>query len=426
MRCARRWASTVRHWPRCGLPYANNVPPAPRWPPRRGDHTRAAEHAAELADRSRAAAREAVRAGERHGTLQATVGAAVAELQRRLADVAAALRDCDEDERATRREQNAATGRQAAADVLRTRVRTEIEDTVRTRADAIDALRRFAATGLLAVALPDLDHPGESWAPEPAVRLARAVERELESVDDSDAAWERVQRRITEELKDLSDALSRHGHTAAARMLEDGLVVDIVFQGRERSVPDLADALATEVADRQRLLSAREQEILENHLITEVAGTLQELVGAAEHQVLRHESRAAGPSDQHRHAAPPGLAPGTQRPGRAVHRPRPAAAPVLRRLDSRRPCRPRRVPPGPDRPRPHRRPGGHLARAPHHRVGLPLLARVRHRTPPARQVAVRHRPRVRRRACPVRLPSAVRRRLLALRLGRQPRTPPAW
>jgi uncharacterized protein (TIGR02680 family) len=253
----------------------------------RSEHTRTAEHSAELAERARVAAREAVAARERHETLAATVGAAVADLQRQLAEVTAAVRDCDEAERALRREQDAAIGRRAAADALRARVRTEIEETVRTRAEAIDALRRFAGTGLLAVALPDQEITSDSWAPEPAVRLARAMERELEAVDDSDPAWDRVQRRITEELKDLSDALARHGHTAAARMLEDGLVVDIVFQGRERSVPDLAAALGTEVADRRELLSAREQEILENHLITEVAGTLQELVSAAELQVLR-------------------------------------------------------------------------------------------------------------------------------------------
>ncbi len=251
------------------------------------DHARAAEHATELAERSRTTVREAVSAAERHETLASTVGAAVAELQRLLSEVAADLRDCEEAERATRREQNAATGRQAAADALRVRVRSEIEETAGARAEAIEGLRRFAATGLLAVALPDLETATASWAPDPAVRLARAVERELESTDDSDPAWERVQRRITEELKDLSDALARHGHAATARMREESLVVDIVFQGRDRSVPELAAALATEVADRQHLLSAREQEILENHLITEVAGTLQELVGTAEHQVLR-------------------------------------------------------------------------------------------------------------------------------------------
>ncbi|WP_327289985.1 TIGR02680 family protein [Streptomyces sp. NBC_01198] len=264
------------------------------------DHARAAEHTAELAERSRAAAREAVAARERHETLAATVGAAVADLQRQLTEVAVALRECDEGERALRREQDAAVGFRAAADAVRSRVRTEIEETVRTRAEAIDTFRRFAGTGLLAVALPDLEVTTDSWAPEPAVRLARAVENELEAVDDSDPAWDQVQRRITEELKDLSDALARHGHTAAARMLEDGLVVDIVFQGRERSVPELAAALGTEVGDRRELLSAREQEILENHLITEVAGTLQELVSAAEHQVLgmneelRHRPTSTG------------------------------------------------------------------------------------------------------------------------------------
>ncbi|MER5640331.1 TIGR02680 family protein [Kitasatospora sp. NPDC002227] len=252
-----------------------------------GEHTRAAEHTAELTERSRTAAREAVAAGERHETLAATVGAAVAELQRLLAEVSAALRGCDEDERTARREQTDAVGRRAAADALRDRVREQIEETGRTRAEAIDALRRFASTGLLAVALPDLETDAGSWAPEPAVRLARAVERELEPVNDSDPVWERTQQRIMEEHKNLADALSRHGHTATARLLDDGLIVDIVFQGRERSVPELAAALTTEVADRQQLLSAREQEILENHLITEVAGTLQELVGAADGQVLR-------------------------------------------------------------------------------------------------------------------------------------------
>ena len=251
------------------------------------DHRRAAGRSAELAERVRQTGREAVTAGARYETLRSTVGTAVAELQRQLVEVAVQLRAGEDTERVVRREQDEAIGRRAAADTLRGRVRVEIEEAAGARAEAIDALRRFAATGLLAVALPDLEHPGASWTPEPAVRLARAVERELESVDDSDPAWERVQKNVAAELKDLADALARHGHTAVARMLEDGMVVDVVFQGRERSVPDLAAALTAEVADRQALLSAREQEILENHLITEVAGTLQELVGAAEHHVLR-------------------------------------------------------------------------------------------------------------------------------------------
>ena len=94
-----------------------------------------------------------------------------------------------------------------------------------------------------------------------------------------------MQKRLSEEFGRLQDALSRHGHTATARPSEDGMRVDIVYQGRERAVPELAEALAVEVAELTRILSAREREILQTHLITEVAGTLQELIGAAERQV---------------------------------------------------------------------------------------------------------------------------------------------
>ncbi|MGW7293162.1 TIGR02680 family protein [Streptomyces xiamenensis] len=252
------------------------------------EHERASTRLADLTERHREATATALTAGERHRTLAATVGAAVAELQSQLASVAEELRYCDRRERAVREEQQSAIARQAAAGALLTRITTEIEQVTAERAAAVETLRRFTATGLLTVALPELDHPapGETWAPDPSVRLARRIDQELQDTDDGDGPWERVQRRITEELKDLADALARHGHSATARMMEDGLLVDVIFQGREQSVPALATALTTEVADRKLLLSAREQEILENHLITEVAGTLQELVSTAEHHVL--------------------------------------------------------------------------------------------------------------------------------------------
>ncbi|WP_435973571.1 SbcC/MukB-like Walker B domain-containing protein [Streptomyces sp. Qhu_M48] len=105
-------------------------------------------------------------------------------------------------------------------------------------------------------------------------------------------------------------------------------VVDIVYQGRERAVPDLAEALTAEVGELTRILSAREREILETHLITEVAGTLQELIGAAERQVrdmnTELEDRPTSTGMKLRlvwrasRKAPSGLAPARERLGQSA------------------------------------------------------------------------------------------------------------
>ncbi|MEU3897176.1 TIGR02680 family protein [Streptomyces sp. NPDC045251] len=249
---------------------------------------RAGRLLSEHTERSTEAARLAAAADERLRTLRSTVGAAVAELQGRLEETAAAARACEGERRRAEADIRDAGGRAGHAEGRIERLDDDISDAAAARERSVDALQRFVATGLLAVALPDLpvpDDDGGTWAATPAVGLARAIESRLSATDDSDAAWERVQKRLSEELGRLQDALSRHGHTATARPSEDGMRVDIVYQGRQRAVPDLAEALSTEVAELTRILSAHEREILETHLITEVAGTLQELIGAAERQV---------------------------------------------------------------------------------------------------------------------------------------------
>ncbi|MFF3892832.1 TIGR02680 family protein [Streptomyces sp. NPDC001812] len=242
----------------------------------------------ELAKRTAESARIAAAADEHLTTLRSTVGAAVAELQRQLEETAEAVRICAHEQEQTRAEHGDADRRASRAEGRSERLAEDVTEATAAREEAVAALQRFAATGLLAVALPDLAVPDDGagpWAATPAIALARAAESRLSSVDDTDAAWERVQKRLSEEFGRLQDALSRHGHTATARPSEDGMRVDIVYQGRERAVPELAEALAVEVAELTRILSAHEREILQTHLITEVAGTLQELIGAAERQV---------------------------------------------------------------------------------------------------------------------------------------------
>ncbi|GAA1580184.1 TIGR02680 family protein [Kribbella sancticallisti] len=252
-----------------------------------GDLEEAEMALADLAERAAVAEQEAAAAAERLRTLQDTVGAAVAELQAQLAETADLLNANKSEQNAARAEVEQEIDARGQAKGQRDQLAGKLEGAVERRAEAAELFRRFAATGLLLVALPDLDVPDadSSWAPIPAMRLARRVNDDLGDVDDSDNAWDRAQHRLNTELKTLQDTLSRHGNRASADLQEEGVVVEIEFQGRPATVSQLADALATDVADRERLLSERERVVLENHLVNEVASTLQELISAAESQV---------------------------------------------------------------------------------------------------------------------------------------------
>jgi uncharacterized protein (TIGR02680 family) len=230
---------------------------------------------------------EASAAQAMYDALFQTAGAAVEDLYRQLGEVRRDLEQRGAAEKAARAVEQRALGDRGKAEGVRERLRAEIEEAVRTRDAAIAEFQSFAATGLLRVALPSLEAPDVTrpWAATPAVLLARAVNAALESVDDGDGPWDRIQKRVTEEHKLLADAMARHGHSAGLTLSEGAIVVDVVFQGRSHDIPGLAAALTEEAEQRARLLSAREREILENHLLNEVAGTLHELITAAEAEV---------------------------------------------------------------------------------------------------------------------------------------------
>ncbi len=244
-------------------------------------------HLDEAIEAAAVARDEASGAQAMHDALLATAGAAVEELYRQLDEVRRDIGRRNAEEKAARDREQQAVGDRGKADGKRETLRGEIDEAVRMRDAAVAEFQSFAATGLLRVALPSLEVPDvtQPWAATPAVLLARAVNAGLESVDDADGPWDRIQKRVTEEHKLLADAMARHGHSAGLTLNEGVIVVDVVFQGRSHDIPGLAAALGEEAEQRARLLSAREREILENHLLNEVAGTLHELITAAEAEV---------------------------------------------------------------------------------------------------------------------------------------------
>jgi uncharacterized protein (TIGR02680 family) len=242
---------------------------------------------AEAQESAATAEEQASAAWTTYQTLLATAGEAVEELNRQLEKVGTALSQRERAEQAARAAEQQALGDRGRAEGARETLRGQLDETTQLRDSAVAEFQAFAATGLLAVALPSLEIPdlAAPWMPTPAVLLARSVNAELESVDEGDGSWDRIQKRVTDEHKLLADAMARHGHSAGLTLTEGIIVVDVVFQGHRHDVPGLAAALGDEAEQRARLLSAREQEILENHLLNEVAGTMHELITAAEAEV---------------------------------------------------------------------------------------------------------------------------------------------
>ncbi|MEW1980865.1 TIGR02680 family protein [Citricoccus sp. NPDC079358] len=239
----------------------------------------------------RAARTEAAGLRATFDEMQATVGASVAELQARLGETTSALRRVGEELRAIAQEQLAASARHGNLDAKVIDLERRREETAGARDGRIDALRVFAATGLIRVALPDLAVPATEasgeWNVTGALNLSRSAEQHLADVDESEEAWNRAQQRVSGAATELTGQMSRHGHSAFVEQRGDVLVVRVRYLHDELDVDRLAGRLAEDVADRERLLSAREREILENHLVNEVAGHLHELLLTAEEQLGR-------------------------------------------------------------------------------------------------------------------------------------------
>ncbi|WP_299166908.1 TIGR02680 family protein [uncultured Arthrobacter sp.] len=227
----------------------------------------------------------------RYEALYATVGASVAELQTRLGETTNALgRVVKELKEIAKLQLAAAASHGSMEESVRDLRRRRGEDSA-AREERIDALREFVRTGLLRVALPDLAVPAENvpeeWNLTTALSLSRSAEQQLNEVDESPEAWARAQQRVSSASTELSAQMSRHGHTAFVEQRGDVLVVRVRYLHDEVDIDRLADRLSEDVADRERLLNAREREILENHLVSEVAGHLHELLHTAEEQIDR-------------------------------------------------------------------------------------------------------------------------------------------
>ncbi len=272
------WPSLRRHWERlAGLAELQQ---------------RLAELAQRRAGRQarlRAAKVDQRRAEEVWHTLRDTVGERVDQLQRRIADTEAEISDFKRQRKDNEDKLIDAASRRSRLSERHQGLNTRLGERDQARRAAVDALTHFAATGLLGIAAPELDIEQREppWPIDPTVRLARRMEQALHTVAHDDNAWRRQQQGLHDRFQPLQQTLSRYGHTAGVEQDGELLLVRVLFQARPCGPDQLAADLEHEVAERKALLDAKERDLLEQHLMSDVATHLQQLIGDGERLVGR-------------------------------------------------------------------------------------------------------------------------------------------
>jgi uncharacterized protein (TIGR02680 family) len=220
-------------------------------------------------------------------TLRESVGAKVEELQQRLKEAQASV-NTGETLLDTEIEARRLAGEARARDEQKALdANTMLQERSVSRQHAVARLQGFAATGLFSAALPEADLPDlrTAWTIEPALNLARRAEQALSGVRDDDDAWNRIQGQLSQDYTELGRSLTALSHQAQMEQTDYGLAVTIVYQNRPERPDRLTVQLEGEIAQRRELLTAREREVLENHLQAEIAAAVQKLLLDAERQV---------------------------------------------------------------------------------------------------------------------------------------------
>jgi uncharacterized protein (TIGR02680 family) len=215
-------------------------------------------------------------------SLTERVGLRIDELKARVARVRQAVQDGETTLEEQGRALAAASERRARSEQHADDAQRMLQERTELRQQSVHALEQFCATGLLAVALPELETAPLPWGVDAALGTARRTEQLLQDVDAEDAAWSRIQASFSHDYSELLRSLTALGHQAQAETSDFGMIITIIYQNRAQR-PDLIEAsIRDEIIQRRELLTARETEVLENHLQAEVAAAIQRMLRAAE------------------------------------------------------------------------------------------------------------------------------------------------
>lgn len=215
----------------------------------------------------------------RFETLESSVGAGVKEVQEKLYAAQAQLAAVRADREQEDKKKQDALVKQGVESNKISEAKVALGEAEARRSTAMTGLIALVMTRVLGDAHSDFStvERGE-WPVTRAVDLARKIEATLSEIESDDAAWSRNQRDILSHFETLQTALRSHGYMPEATIVDELFVVTVPFQSRSCTMTELRDAVLDEIVERQTILDARERDVLEKHLIKDVAEHLHNLL----------------------------------------------------------------------------------------------------------------------------------------------------
>jgi uncharacterized protein (TIGR02680 family) len=238
------------------------------------------------AGRAREQRQAAEQAAARYRELKDTVGTSAEDVLARLNALEREQRQLVDTLRSAQKHLTDANKQLGGAEQAVADSQRQLEARQHSRSETATDFQAFAETGLLRAAVADIELPDTAtWTVDRALAAARAAEAALVRVADGDEAWQHVQNRIGSEFTELQRALSARGYHSSGEPTDHGFVVRVTFNQRSEAPHRLQALLDNEIAERRSLLTAKESEIIENHLQAEVAAQLQGLMRDADARV---------------------------------------------------------------------------------------------------------------------------------------------
>ncbi|MDR1145193.1 MAG: TIGR02680 family protein [Verrucomicrobiales bacterium] len=212
--------------------------------------------------------------------LQENVGSSVTELAKQTEVAENQKKDANDGLLAIMENIASAKAAQIAATAEIEKITKQIAEIAAERTAAIKKLNLLATNNLL----QDIDEglkkfEATEWPVSRAVEISREINDLFRDANREDKIWLQRQDVVRENFSELGSALGAFNYQPQMQLIDDGLnIVTCVFSGERMSLGKLHAVIIDNITEQNRLLNAKERELIDNHLIGDAAAELHKFI----------------------------------------------------------------------------------------------------------------------------------------------------